>query len=118
MEQPPVNLCLFEDIVPQAAEPPRPPRRQIDHAALWRQEMAEVIQERLSVYEPWASEMAREIVEGLRGRIGGAMIYVPAPDKQARNVRIRTLFTGRNVEELCDSFGLGRSTVYRICKLR
>jgi len=113
MDNPPVNLCLFDDIVPQRAS--EPVRVRIDHAALWQQEMTEIVRERLSVGEPWAGAMAREIVEGLRARLGGDDIYVPAPDIQARNVRIRELFNGRNVRELCRLFGLSRSSIYEIC---
>jgi Mor family transcriptional regulator len=118
MEQPPVNLCLFDDIVPEPAPSQRAAPLRIDHAALWEQEMTEILTERLAVHGNWASAMAREIVEGLRARLGGDDIYVPAPDLAARNARVRALFNGRNVDELCETFGLGRSTVYRICKPR
>jgi Mor family transcriptional regulator len=114
MDQPPVNLCLFDEIVPERA--PQPERIRIDHAALWQQEMTEIVRERLSVGDPWASAMAREIVEGLRARLGGDDIYVPAPDRRARNARIRALFNGRNIDELCELFDLSRSTVYLICQ--
>jgi len=114
MDQSPVNLCLFDDIVPEPA--PRPERVRVDYAALWQQEMTEIVRERLAVAEPWAGAMAREIVEGLRARLGGDDIYVPAPDRRARNARIRALFNGRNVDELCGLFGLARSTVYLICQ--
>lgn len=114
MEQPPVNLCLFDDIVPERA--PQPERARMDHSALWQQEMTAIVRERLAVGEPWAGAMAREIVEGLRARLGGDDVYVPAPDRRARNARIRALFNGRNIDELCDQFGLARSTVYLICQ--
>lgn len=114
MDQPPVNLCLFDDIVPERS--PQPERLRVDYAALWQQEMTAIVQERLSVGEPWAGAMAREIVEGLRARLGGDDIYVPAPDRRARNARIRALFNGRNIDELCTLFELSRSTVYLICQ--
>jgi Mor family transcriptional regulator len=116
MEKPPVNLCLFDDIVPEPApQQARTPLR-IDHAALWETEMTEILKERLAVHDLWASAMAREIVEGLRSRLGGDDVYVPAPDRRARNARIRALFNGRHIDELCDVFGLARSTVYLICQ--
>lgn len=113
-----MNLCLFEDIVPEPALPQRADPVRIDHAALWEQEMTEILKERLAVQGLWATAMAREIVEGLRARLGGDDIYVPAPDRRARNSRIRALFNGRNVDELCSIFGLSRSTIYLICQRR
>ena len=108
-----MNLCLFDDVVPERAQ--QPERIRVDHAALWQQEIAEIVRERLSVSEPWAGAMAREIVEGLRARLGGDDIYVPAPDRRARNARIRALFNGRNIDDLCCLFNLSRSTIYEIC---
>jgi hypothetical protein len=47
-------------------------------------------------------------------RDGADDVYVPAPDKSARDERVREMFNGRNIKELMQLFGLARSTVYRI----
>ncbi|WP_457332498.1 Mor transcription activator family protein [Rhizobacter sp. P5_C2] len=50
----------------------------------------------------------------MRARFGGDDVYVLAPDKSARDERVREMFNGRNIKQLMQLFGLARSTVYRI----
>ena len=60
-------------------------------------------------------------VEGGGPRIskfGGALVYVPCPDRKARDERIRQMFNGTNLQEVCEQFGLSRTAVYRICSRR
>lgn len=54
------------------------------------------------------------LVDGLRSRLGGGDVYIPAPDKSARNQAIRAEFNGRNMSEVCRRHGVKPSTVYRI----
>jgi Mor family transcriptional regulator len=84
----------------------------------WVLDMTDILRDRLAVQDPWATAMAQEIVAGMRDRFGGDDVYVPIPDRNARNERIRAMFNGRNVAELCEQFGLKRAMVYRICGAR
>jgi Mor family transcriptional regulator len=84
----------------------------------WVLDMTDILRDRLAVQDPWATAMAQEIVAGMRDRFGGDDVYVPIPDRSARNERIRAMFNGRNVAEICDQFGLKRAMVYRICGTR
>jgi Mor family transcriptional regulator len=84
----------------------------------WVLDMTDILRDRLAVQDPWATAMAQEIVAGMRDRFGGDDVYVPIPDRNARNERIRAMFNGRNVAEICDRFGLKRAMVYRICGTR
>lgn len=65
--------------------------------------------------DAFADEIADLILSGLRRRIGGRVVYVPAPDKKKRNEGIRAAFNGNNLDEVCRIYGVCRSTVYRVC---
>jgi Mor family transcriptional regulator len=110
MEQPTLNSQIHRtaSVAKPTEEAP------IDNATQWVHDMTAILRENLAVQEPWASAMAYEIVEGMRARFGGDDVYVPAPDKQSRNERVREMFNGRNLKELMQVFGLSRSTVYKI----
>lgn len=81
-------------------------------------QMTDILRERLAVQDPWATAMAQEIVQGLSAKFGGAMFYVPRPDRQSRDERIWQMFNGTNINEVCEQFGLSRTHVYRICRRR
>ena len=100
----------------QHQQQPRPDAHEIkaDAATQWVFDMTEILRDDLAFQEPWASAIAHEIVQGMRARFGGDDVYVPAPDKSARDERVREMFNGRNIKELMQLFGLARSTVYRI----
>jgi Mor family transcriptional regulator len=110
MEQPPLNQQINK--TSSVAKPSEEVR--FDSATQWVHDMTEILRDRLAVRDPWANAMAHEIVEGMRARFGGDDVYVPAPDKSARDERVREMFNGRNIKELMQLFGLARSTVYRI----
>lgn len=100
----------------QPQQQPHPDAHEIkaDAATQWVFDMTEILRDDLAFQEPWASAIAHEIVQGMRTRFGGDDVYVPAPDKSARDERVREMFNGRNIKELMQLFGLARSTVYRI----
>jgi Mor family transcriptional regulator len=81
-------------------------------------QMTDILRDRLALQDPWATAMAQEIVQGLSAKFGGALVYVPCPDRKARDERIRQVFNGTNLQEVCDQFGLSRTAVYRICSRR
>ena len=57
------------------------------------------------------------IVEGIRARFGGSMLYIPKgakPDRAARDAELRAAFTGRNHRELARRYGLSVKSVYGI----
>lgn len=87
-------------------------------ALLLEREVALIVQEELGLKEQFATAFAQAIVKGLRERLGGDDIYIPAPDKSERNAQIRAMFNGRNLKEVCARFGVGHDTVYRAVKSR
>jgi Mor family transcriptional regulator len=64
-----------------------------------------------------AADPALVIVEALRFRFGGSLLYIPKGDKMDRATRDAELcaaFTGRNHRELSRRYGLTVSQVYGI----
>lgn len=60
---------------------------------------------------------ALAIVEGIRARFGGSLLYVPKGtklDRATRDARICAEFTGRNHRELARRYGITVATVYDI----
>ncbi|NKI97549.1 Mor transcription activator family protein [Rhizobacter sp. SG703] len=80
--------------------------------------MSDILRDRLAVQDPWATAMAEAIVQGLSAKFGGALVYVPRPDRKSRDERIRLMFNGANLQQVCDQFGLSQRQVYRICRRR
>ena len=74
------------------------------------------LREGFSLEEQAAAIMAEPIVEALRRRYGCEELYIPAPDKRARNEAIKREFNGRNREEVCRKHGVSRSQLYDIVK--
>ena len=57
------------------------------------------------------------IVEGIRARFGGSLLYIPKGEKMdraARDAEIFAAFTGRNHRELARRYGLTVSTIYDV----
>lgn len=57
------------------------------------------------------------IVEGIRARFGGSLLYIPRGaklDRAARDAEIRAAFTGHNHRELARRYGLTVSAIYDI----
>lgn len=80
-----------------------------DPAEMLREELARILREE-------ADLIAETILTGLRERIGGAEVYLPAPDPAGRRLQIRAAFNGRNLAEVMRQFGVSRATVYRALK--
>ena len=108
MEQPPLNHTPSQS---------KSSAKRIHRMPLVGQ-MSEILQDRLALQDPWATAMAQEIVQGLSARFGGNLVYVPIPDRQVRDERIRRMFNGSNLQEVCEQFGLSRTAIYRICSRR
>lgn len=85
-----------------------------DQAVQLTQEMSCILIDVLSRDEALINRLAAALVDGLRSRLGGADVYIPAPDKSARNAAIRAEFNGRNMQEICRRYDVKPSTVYRI----
>lgn len=60
------------------------------------------------------TRLATTLVDGLRSRIGGGDVYIPALGRSARNAAIREEFYGRKMTEICRRYNIKPSTAYRI----
>lgn len=87
-----------------------------DNAAWLHAEITAVVREEVGMNELFATQIAEAILCGLRRRLGGREIYLPAPDREKRNAEIRRQFNGRNMDEVMRAFGVSADTVYRACK--
>lgn len=77
-------------------------------------EMTSIVQEEIGFHQLFADQIAQAIVTGLRRRLGGQEIYIPAADKVARDERIRAEFNGRNRDEICAREGISKARLYQI----
>ena len=71
---------------------------------------------KIAVADP-AVTPALDIVEGIRARFGGSLLYIPQGakmDRAARDAKICAAFTGRNHRELSRRYGLAVSTIYDV----
>lgn len=91
-------------------------RRDLDPAAWWLSELKTIVREELQMSDVFAEKVSEVILCGLRRRIGGQEVYLPAEDKAKRNAQIRAFFNGRNMDEVCRLYGVSPDTVYRACK--
>lgn len=89
-------------------------RHSEDAAVALHYDIASVICEEFGMEEALASCLAEAITRGLRARIGGQEVYVPAPGKRERDEAIRREFNGRNLTEVCAKHGISRSRLYEI----
>jgi Mor family transcriptional regulator len=92
-----------------------PEKRHTEDAAVaLHYEIASVIGDTFSMEEALASFLADAITRGLRARLGGQDIYVPAPDKRERDEAIRREFNGRNLADVMRRHGISKSRLYQI----
>lgn len=59
---------------------------------------------------------ALAVVEGIRTRFGGSLLYIPKGaemDRATRDAKLCAAFTGRNHHELSRRYGISISCVYR-----
>jgi Mor family transcriptional regulator len=73
-----------------------------------------IVREEIGMHEGMAGMFAAALVRGLRRRLGGQDLYIPAPDRSVRDASIRRDFTGTNVDELMRRHGLSRTRIYEI----
>ena len=85
-----------------------------DAAIQLERDITEVLRRELARNEQMLGLMARSIVHGMRDRLGGQELRIPAPDKAARNAEIRAKYTGANVRALAKEYDLAERTIYRI----
>lgn len=84
-------------------------------------ELVELFLEPMQAFLPQerAEALALALVEAIRSRFGGLLVYIPAGyhlNIQRRNAAIRKAFNGKNHKELARHYGLAQRTVYRILK--
>ena len=85
-----------------------------DAAIQWERDVADILRTELTKNEQLLGLFARTLVNGLREKLGGQELRIPAPDRDARNAEIRAKYTGRNVRELASEYGLCVSSIYKI----
>lgn len=67
-----------------------------------------------SLTESAAAALADQLTVEMRREAGGGPIYIPGPNREARNSKIRAAFHGNNHNELAKAHGLSRRQVERI----
>lgn len=106
-----MTKILFDDIQPL----PQTPAQAEDAAVQLERDFLTIVREDIGMNEGFAGLFARALVDGLRRRLGGQDLYIPAPDRSERDAAIRREFCGSNIEEMMKRYGLSRSRIYEIC---
>ena len=88
--------------------------RNDDAAVSLLYEMTTIVREEIGFNEIFAAQIAEALVRGLRRRLGGDELYIPAQDKAERDAAIRARFNGTNRDEVCRAFGISKSRLYEI----
>lgn len=106
-----MTKILFDDIQPL----PQTPAQAEDAAVQLERDFLTIVREDIGMNEGFAGLFARALVDGLRRRLGGQDLYIPAPDRSERDAAIRREFCGSNIEEMMKRYGLSRTRIYEIC---
>lgn len=85
-----------------------------DKAAELTLEITTIVQDEIGFNKHFASQIAEALVRGIRKRLGGQSFYIPAPDKSARDKKIKEEFNGTNIDEVCEKYNVSKTSVYRI----
>jgi Mor family transcriptional regulator len=85
-----------------------------DAAIALQYEITKIVREEIGMNEHFASQIAEALMRGLRRTLGGQEIYIPSQDLRRRDQAIRDEFNGRNRDELCRRYGIGRTRLYEI----
>lgn len=101
----------FDDIQPV----PQTPAQAEDAAVQLERDFLAIVREEIGMHEGLAGIFARALVDGLRRRLGGQDLYIPAPDRSVRDAAIRREFCGSNIEDVMKRYGLSRTRIYEIC---
>jgi Mor family transcriptional regulator len=86
-----------------------------DAAVQLQHDMVAIVREEIGMHESIAALFADALVRGLRRRMGGRELYIPAADRSARDAAIRREFDGSNLKEVMARHGVSRTRVYEIC---
>lgn len=90
------------------------PAQIADQAIQLHAELTEIVRVEIGMHEAFAADIAAAILRGLQNLHGARELYIPAPDKTARNASIRAKFNGTNHQAVMREFGISRTTLYRI----
>lgn len=85
-----------------------------DDVAQWHQDLTMAMVEGTGLREDLASRIAGLTLQRLQERRGGRTCYLPVVSKQDRNEAIRRAFNGTNHAEICETYGVSRTTLYRV----
>jgi Mor family transcriptional regulator len=77
-------------------------------------EMSVIVREEIGFTDHFAEQIAAALTRGLRRRLGGQEIYIPAEDKSTRDESIRAEFNGRNRDQIMHKYGISKSRLYEI----
>lgn len=99
---------------------PQTPAQAEDAAVQLERDFLAIVREDIGMNERLAGLFARVMVDGLRSRLGGQELYIPAPDRSDRDDAIRREFNGtrENLASIMQRTGLSRSSVYAIVNRR
>jgi Mor family transcriptional regulator len=100
---------VLDDIQPV----PLTPAQTEDAALELEREFVDILRQEIGADERPATLLAQALVRGLRQRIGGAEIWIPAPSKSERNAAIRREFDGTNLDQVMSRHNVSKATVYR-----
>lgn len=92
------------------------PAQAEDAAVQLERDFLAIVREDIGMNEGLAGMFARVLVEGLRSRMGGQELYIPAPDRSERDAGIRREFDGtrESLERIRRRTGLSRARIYAI----
>ena len=89
-----------------------------DPAAQLERDITNIVREETGMHEGIATMFSQALVRGLRRRLGGQDLYIPAPDRSERDATIRREYNGKNMEELMRRHRIGRTRFYEIINTR
>ncbi|WP_426307806.1 Mor transcription activator family protein [Acidovorax facilis] len=104
---------LFDEIQPL----PQTAAQAEDAAVQLERDFLTIVREDIGMNEGFAGLFARALVDGLRRRLGGQELYIPAPDRSERDAGIRREFDGTpdSLARIQKRTGLSRTRIYEIC---
>ena len=77
-------------------------------------DLVSILREEIGLVEIFAEQFAAAIAAGLKRRLGGQEIYIPAEDKRSRDEHIRAEFCGTNRESVMSKYGISKTRLYEI----
>lgn len=86
-----------------------------DLIADMRVRITRIVRDATGMHERLALPIACAILDELQREHGGGPLYIPAPSRQGRDIAIRDAWQcGMPPAAIADTYGLHRSTVYRV----